>query len=399
MASLFKPTVSTYLLSDGKSRTPDGGRVTKSTPGAIKVSRKSEIWYGKYKAANGRFRKMPLCTDKTASKQMLAKLVVDAKMARLDMTDIFEEHGTRLLVEHVDDYRRYLEAEGNCREYVAQTNARIRTVLDGCQFAFIADLAAEKVAEFLHGLRRDPPRPALSLGQEWFTPRELVAALNGARPRKLARLLRRERLVAKGNGKARKYPRTTVEALQDRLLRGIGISTSNGYLVAIKGFARWLVEKERMDRDRLVSLSRLNAETDPRHARRSLAEPELQALLSAAGRSTAVFDELTGPERMMLYATAMVTGFRASELASLSARSFDSTPTCRPLRYKQPTAKTAGRPSSHCRRTWQWPYVTTCRQGQMTELSGRVHGLSARPKWCESTSKRRALPTGTRTVA
>ena len=49
---------------------------------------------------------MPLCTDKTANKQILAKLVVDAKMARLDMTDIFEEHGTRSLVEHVDDYRR-----------------------------------------------------------------------------------------------------------------------------------------------------------------------------------------------------------------------------------------------------------------------------------------------------
>src|SRR6266849_985087 len=210
MASLYKPTVTTYQLPDGKHRTPDGKRVTKDTPGAVKVSRKSEIWYGKYKAADRRFRKVTLCTDKTASKQMLAKLVVDAKMARLDMTDPFEEHRNRPLAEHLNDYGRYLEAEDNCHEYVAKTCARIRAVLDGCQFVFIADVAAEKVAEFLHGLRRDPPRPALLPGQEWFTPRELVAVLNGTRPRQLARLLRRERLTAKGNGKARKYPRATV---------------------------------------------------------------------------------------------------------------------------------------------------------------------------------------------
>jgi integrase len=114
-----------------------------------------------------------------------------------------------------------------------------------------------------------------------------------------------------------------VEALQDQFCRGIGISTSNGYLAAIKAFSRWLTEKDRIDRDRLASLKTLNADTDPRHERRALDLAELQRLLAATGQSAAVVHGLSGPDRSILYATAMVTGFRASELASLFPYSFN----------------------------------------------------------------------------
>src|SRR5262249_13013427 len=190
-------------------------------------------------------------------------------------------------------------------------------------FSLITELSADKVTEFLHGLRRDAARPALPPGQEWFTPGELNNALRGKRPPHLARVLRREGLAAQGNGKARRYPRTTVEALQDRSCRGIGVSTSTGYLTATKGLSRWLYEQERTDRDRLVSLSRLNAKTDPRHERRALTEIELRAILAAAAKSPDHLEGLNGADRHMLYATAMVTGFRASELASLSPSDFD----------------------------------------------------------------------------
>src|SRR5262249_48100877 len=154
-------------------------------------------------------------------------------------------------------------------------------------------------------------------GQELFTPRELIQALNGVRPPRLARLLRREGLAHSGTGKARRYPRATVEALQERGLRGIGIGTSNGYLVAMKGFSRWLVSKDGTDRDRLVSLSRLNASTDVRHERRALEDEELRALLCAAAASAVEVEGMTGWDRCVLYLVAMTTGFRASELASL----------------------------------------------------------------------------------
>src|SRR5262249_13856461 len=151
-----------------------------------------------------------------------------------------EEHRKRPLAEHLEDYRRHLLADGDGVEHVEQTCARIRAILTGCQFVFLPDLDVDAVAEHLHDLRRTPPRPALPPGQEEFTPREMIAALGGTRPPRLARLLRREGLEYSGDGWKRRYPRATVEALQGRVLRGIGIATSNGYVTAIRGLTRWL---------------------------------------------------------------------------------------------------------------------------------------------------------------
>src|SRR5713226_2646743 len=131
MASQYKPKITTYQLPDGKHRTSDGKRVTKNTPGAVKVSRKSEIWYGKYSAADG-IVGVPLCTDKTASKQMLAKLVIDTKMGQLGMADPYAAHRLRPLPEHLADFRRALDAKGNTPEYVALVSGRLEALANGC---------------------------------------------------------------------------------------------------------------------------------------------------------------------------------------------------------------------------------------------------------------------------
>jgi integrase len=139
----------------------------------------------------------------------------------------------------------------------------------------------------------------------------------------VARILRRAGLLAHGQGKARRYPRETVERLLDEFCRGMGISTSNAYLTAIKGFSRWLVKNRRMSADPLLHLSRLNAQTDIRRERRALPESELRQLLMVAESSRIVIDGLARHDRAMLYAVAMATGFRAGELASLTPRNFD----------------------------------------------------------------------------
>lgn len=266
-----------------------------------------------------------LFTDAVASQQRLAELIRKSERKESGVADPFEEHRRRPICEHLDDYRRSLDSLNNCAEHIAQTTARITAIICGCKFERIADLDSEKVAEFLHDLRRNPPRPVLPVGQIEFTPAELTDALGGNRPVKLSRVIDRERLdPGSGNGPRRRYPRATVERLQDIYCRGISIATSNGYLTAIKGFSKWLFRKERIDRDRLAALSRLK-NTEVRHSRRALDEGELNRLLASAWNSGSTFEGLTGHDRAMIYLLAMSSGLRASELASLTPSSFTLT--------------------------------------------------------------------------
>ncbi len=104
--------------------------------------------------------------------------------------------------------------------------------------------------------------------------------------------------------------------------RGPGASTSNHYLTAAKGFTRWLVKDRRVADDVLAHLSRINAKADVRRERRTLDAGDFGKLLAAAEAGPLRYG-LSGPDRVLLYRTAAYTGLRASELASLSERSFN----------------------------------------------------------------------------
>src|SRR5262249_49395687 len=62
---------------------------------------------------------------------------------------------------------------------------------------------------------------------------------------------------------------------------------------------------------------------DRRHDRRDLSPAELAKLMEATRASGQTFRGLTGSDRFHLYLTACGTGFRAAELAALTADSFD----------------------------------------------------------------------------
>src|SRR5437016_2769484 len=139
-------------------------------------------------------KEVRLFTDAVASQQRLAELLHKVERKESGLADPFEESRLRPLTDHLHDYRRFLEAEGNCAEYVAQATARIGAIIDACGFKRTTDLSSEKVAEFLHGLRKNPPRPVLPIGKAEFTPTELTVALGGNPPVKLARIIARENL-------------------------------------------------------------------------------------------------------------------------------------------------------------------------------------------------------------
>jgi hypothetical protein len=95
-----------------------------------------------------------------------------------------------------------------------------RRVLDGCKFVKIADLSASTVQKYLAGLRKSRRElPPLEPGKEEYTKKELALAL-GVKSPAVPPMVKRHRLAATGNGKARKFPRATAEALYDLRSRG-----------------------------------------------------------------------------------------------------------------------------------------------------------------------------------
>jgi integrase len=289
-------------------------KVPAGTAGAVKVRKKSGKWYGR---VPGSPKAVPLSANKVAAGQLLAELVKKAELRRAGILDPFEDHRNRPLREHLTDYYRYLQAKGVTPKQAKQVRQRVLTVLDGCPFTFPGDLSESRLQEFLADLRRQGRAlPPLDPGQEWFTKAAAAAALRIS-PVAFQALVRRHRLEAVGNGKARRFPRPTVDFLRQRAGRGRSVQTTNYYLREVKSFCRWMVKDRRMGDNPLAYVAGANAKTDRRHDRRPLSSEELRQIISAARHSTRSFRGLAGTDRAIVYALACVSGFRAGELACL----------------------------------------------------------------------------------
>ena len=251
MPSLKKKTITRYLDDNGK-------QVRKLSPGAKKVTTKSRKWYGQYNDEHGLSKVVPLSTDKSAAQVMLNKLVAKAQRRIAGDHDPFEEHQSKPLTEHVDEYESYLLGKGDTEKHVKQTATRIRKLIQGCGFLQLSDLEAPKAVSWLSECRRTKKR---------FSAR-----------------------------------------------------TSNFYQEGIKTFANWLVEHERIRKNPFARLKRLKVDSDKRHDRRSLSDDEFARLVAAAEGGKTI-EGISGVDRSMLYIMAAWTGLRRRELASLNRRS------------------------------------------------------------------------------
>ncbi len=135
--------------------------------------------------------------------------------------------------------------------------------------------------------------------------------------------VKRHGLAASGNGKARRLPRATLEAIAEKTAKGKSPETLNHHIPAIRSFCGWLERADRIRRNPLKSLSLLNSQIDVRHAKRELTTDELRDLLAATQQSKRYFRGLSGLDRSMLYLAATVTGFRARALAHLTTADFN----------------------------------------------------------------------------
>ena len=237
----------------------NGRKVRKGDPGARKQQVVSKKWYGQYRDENNVVRRVPLAADKAAARAMLNELVLKVERKKAGVSDPSEEHQQRTLKEHLAEYREYLSGKNSTKKHVGQTIRRINKLMDGCGFVRLSDLDAPKVVSWLADCRRT-----------------------------------RKRFSAQ---------------------------TSNFYQDAVKSFATWLAEHDRIHKSPFGSLKRLSVDEDRKHDRRALSDEEFVRLVAAA-EIGGVIEATTGKVRAMLYILAAWTGFRRRELSSLTRKSF-----------------------------------------------------------------------------
>ena len=220
----------------------------------------AEKWTADVRLAGGSRKRFRFSANKDAAAVMLSELLKKIENEKAGIVDRYGEHRKRVLKGHLEDWTRSLEASGRPPKYIGQRFNRIEKAFMGCGFLRTQDLTAERLEIYLHGLR------------------------------------------------------TTDD---------LSVQTTNDWLQAIRQFCRWMVGNGRMERDPFTRLKPGNAKADVRLRRGEFTEAECRKLLATAEGSKDDFRGIVGSSRAMLYRVALKTGYRVSELASLTPDSFD----------------------------------------------------------------------------
>jgi integrase len=334
MAKLYRPVTVRYVDSHGNRRDADGNPITKNTPGARPKRNRSKTWRVGYTDAAGKQKSATLgTTDRGEAQERLAEFLKRQKQRESDPCAV---HCETPLNEHLDDFRRFLEAKNSSAKHVDKTTSYVARAFDWCGFKFLKDLDPNAVADYLHERRKPVPVVLLSLKQASM----VIADAAGLSESPLTQLKRltRTKLPAPDEAAQQGFPaRWNWSTLRPILQRefgcnlprqcpmpdepGLSIAGSNDYVASLKNFANWMVRSRRIPENPFRYLRKLKADTDPRHQRRPADAPDFARLLSATSVGKP-FRGLTGQDRSMLYLVATMTGFRASELASLSERDY-----------------------------------------------------------------------------
>ena len=329
----FKPTRPTKLPENAQIVLRDGRRHVKFvergkvvyyrlTKDGTRYLRPTKVWYFDIRDENGVVRRIRGSADRAVTERMIADWHRRIERKRLGYYDPAEEHLRRPVLQHLEEYEAFLQGKGDTRDHVKLTVARIAAAIGGCGCVFLHEVDAAKVSFWLNALRADRTPIELPPGVETFTPSQ-AARLLGISGAALRATIKRWNLPATGNGKARRLPRSTVEAVAENQAKGASPATINHYVRALRGFFRWLVRSKRIASNPVETLTLVPTTTDVRRRRRELSEDELRRLLAATRRSTRTFRGLTGEDRHFLYLVAVSTGLRARALANLRPEDFD----------------------------------------------------------------------------
>jgi integrase len=269
--------VAEWLDANGKRRTAP---VTKDGSG-IRVE--SRMYTVRFVDEHGMVREVGTrCGDCAAAEQLGRELEKRAMQRREGLLDPVQERHAKAsrapIAEHAAAHVQHLQAAGNTPKHVRTVERHLQAIFSAAGIERLSELKSAAVLSAIAAMRNPPP--------------------------------------VEGE-KKQKQPAS--------------LATCNAHLRSVKGFSRWLWKQRLTAEDSLLDLSLFNAETDRRHIRREMSAEEVMWLLDVTEQRTLPEHGACGPTRAMCYRLAAATGFRASELRSLTTDSFDldaSPPTC-----------------------------------------------------------------------
>lgn len=222
-------------------------------------ARRGSPWLYKVKGADGKWHTYTGLVDKEASEALCRNEQRRQDRLRVGIVDPVEEAQSLDFEGHLKQYLGLLKTKETTADQQRRVKQRIEAIAKACGFRLLSDIQAEPVAEYLHGRRQSGD-------------------------------------------------------LTNR--------TSNAYLQAFRGFCSWLVRRHRLPSNPLADLRPLRIDPDDVRQRRAGTDEDVAALLKAT-KEGPVVGRLTGEQRYWLYWTALSTGFRSDELASLAKASFE----------------------------------------------------------------------------
>jgi site-specific recombinase XerC len=225
-----------------------------------RVVEESPCWYVRLRhPVTGKWQEWRAYRDRQASQALEIETIRKLERGEVGLVGRASNHGKTAIDQHLRTFKYHLEDKGNTSDHVEKTAARCQWLITQMAAKTLADLTSEAIDEALAALRRG----------------------------------------------------------------GASVSTSNGYFRSMRTFCRWLLRTKRISENPASDLSckKVN-DADRRRRRRPLSDEELTRIIAAASRSPEPFMGLSGPDRAMLYLVAANTGLRASELASLTPKSF-----------------------------------------------------------------------------
>lgn len=253
----YQKTVTRWLL--------DGKQVKAHTPGAVKQTTKTEVYYADVPGAG-------TVSLKTADLQLAWKRLNDRlkeqHQRELGIRDEYSSHAKTPILTHLAAWLNVLKAKGTGAKQRDTVERRLTRLFELAKWTRLAQIKLDSALLALARLQEEtPPR--------------------GRR-------------------------------------QGRGAQTRNHYVTHLRAFCSWLVLTDRLPKNPVRELAKVNVETDRRHARRTPTQEEVAELFRhLEGPDAPERMGMSGRQRALGYRVALVTGYRADELRSLGRESFD----------------------------------------------------------------------------